>query len=102
MPSRTSKRQIEPGKAGVALLEALDDAQGVQIVIEALAEALHLPVQLLLAGMREGRMADVVGQRQRLGQILVELQHVGQGARDLRHFDGVGQAVAEVVGEARA
>ena len=32
---------------------------------------------------------------------LVELQHARQGARDLRHFDGVRQAVAEMVRQAR-
>ena len=46
-------------------------------------------------------MADIVRQRQRLRQILVQLQNAGQRARDLRHFDGVGQAVAEVVGQLR-
>ncbi len=92
--------QIQPRKTGVALLEAFDDAQGVQVVVEPVAEALHFAVQRLLAGMGERRMADIVGQRQRFGQILVQLQDVGQRARDLRDFDGVGQAVAEVVGEA--
>ena len=92
--------QVQSGKPGVALLEALHNAQRVQVVVEAVAEALHLAVQRLLAGMRERRMADIVGQRQGLGQVLVQSQHVGQGARDLRDFDGVGQAVAEMVGEA--
>jgi hypothetical protein len=46
-------------------------------------------------------MADVVGQRQRFGQILVERQDGGHRARDLRHFDGVRQTVAEMVAEAR-
>ena len=36
-------------------------------------------------------------QRQRLRKVLVKLQHAGQGARDLRHFDGVGETVAEMV-----
>ena len=49
--------------------------------------------------MRERRMPDIVGQRQRLGQVLVQLQNVGQRAGDLRDLDGVGQAVAEMVGE---
>ena len=72
MPSRTSKRQVQPGKAGVALFEALDDPQGVQVVIESLAEARHLPVERLLAGMGERGVPDVVGQRQRFGEILVQ------------------------------
>ena len=39
-------------------------------------------------------------QRQRLGQVLVQSQRPRDGARDLRHFHGVGQAAAEVVGAA--
>src|ERR1017187_6187851 len=45
-------------------------------------------------------MADVVGQRQSLGQILVERQDGGHRAGDLRHFDGVCQTVSEMVAEA--
>jgi len=44
-----------------------------------------------LPGMAERRMAKVVGQRQRLRQILVEPQGAGDGAGDLRHLDRVGQ-----------
>src|SRR5206468_622873 len=36
---------------------------------------------------------------QRFGQVLVELQHIRDCARDLRHFDGVSQAIAEMIGE---
>jgi len=46
-------------------------------------------------------VADVVYQRQRLGQIFIQAQRRGHRAGDLRDFDGVSQAVAEVVGKAR-
>ncbi len=59
----------------------------------------HLAVERLLAGVGEGRMADVVSQRQRLGEIFVQVEHRGRGAGNLRHLDGVGQAVAEMVGK---
>ena len=94
------ERQVQAWEAGIALLELLDDAQGVDIVIEVGAEAGHLPVELLLAGMGEGRMADIVSERQGLGEIFVETEDRGYGARNLRDFDGVGQAVAEMVGKA--
>jgi hypothetical protein len=42
---------------------------------------------------------DIVGQSQGFGEILVELQDVGQGTRDLRDLNGVGEAVAEMIGE---
>ena len=45
-------------------------------------------------------MANVVDQRQRFGEIDIEAECSGDGARDLRDLDGVGQAVAEVVGVA--
>ncbi len=57
----------------------------------------HAVVERILAGMAEGRVAEVVRQRQRLGQILVEPQRAGQRAGDLRHLDRVGQARAEMV-----
>ncbi len=39
-------------------------------------------------------------QRQRLDQIHIQVERRGDGARDLRHLDGVRQARAEVVGVA--
>ena len=42
-------------------------------------------------------MAEVVGERQRLGQILVEAERAGDRAGDLRHFQRVRQARAEMV-----
>src|SRR4051812_16904159 len=95
------KREIESWKARVALLEMLHDAQGVQIVIEAIAETAHLPVEFFFAGMREWRMSYVVGQRQRLGQLLIKPQHQRHRARNLRYLDCVCEAIAKVVGDAR-
>jgi len=47
--------------------------------------------------MAEGRMAEIVGQRHRLGQILVEAEHAGDAARDLRHLDRMGQPCPVIV-----
>ena len=41
--------------------------------------------------MAERRMAQVVRERQRLGQILVEPQPPGQRTRDLRDLECMGQ-----------
>ena len=54
-------------------------------------------VERLFAGVTEGRMADVVDQGERLGQIRIQAQGRGHGARDLRHFKRVREAAAEVV-----
>ena len=61
------------------------------------AEPRHALVERVLAGMAEGRVAEVVRQRQRLGQVLVEPEGAGQRPGDLAHLDGVGQPGAEMV-----
>src|ERR1017187_10029055 len=50
--------------------------------------------------MSKRRMADVVDQSQRLNQIDIQVECRGDGARDLCHFHGVGQASTEMVGVA--
>jgi hypothetical protein len=49
---------------GVALLEVLDDAERVEVVVEAEAVALEAAVEGAFAGVAEGRMADVVDERE--------------------------------------
>jgi hypothetical protein len=51
--------------------------------------------------MAEGRVADVVGEAERLGEILVEPQRPGDRAADLRDFQAVGQADPEMVAVGR-
>ncbi len=92
------ERQIEAGEIQVALLELLDDAQRLQIVIEALAVRAQQFVQLALARVAEGRVADVVDEGQGFGEIGIQAQGAGDGARDLRDFERVREPVAKVVG----
>ena len=42
-----------------------------------------------------------MNQSQSLGEVFVEVQHAGHGSGDLGDLDGVGEPVAEVVGERR-
>ena len=93
--------QVQAGKAGVAVLERFDDAQGVQIVIEAIAKAAHLAIQLVFAGVRKRRMTDVVAQGEGFGEFFIEIERRGHGAGDLRDFNGVGEPVAEMIRDAR-
>ena len=67
LESKIQAREIE-----IALLELLDDSQRVKIVIEAVAILAHARVELLLAGMAKRRVADVMHQRESLGEIGVE------------------------------
>ena len=90
--------QIEAGERGIFLLEGFNNAQGVQIVVEPIVMLPHQPVELGLAGVAARRVADVMHQRQRLHQVGIQSQRLRHRAADLRHFQGVGQAIAEVVG----
>jgi hypothetical protein len=70
-------------------------------VIEAVAEPVHLAVQFPFAGVREGRVANVMHQGQRFRKIFVKAEHRSGGPRNLRNLNGVRQAVAEVIGKSR-
>ena len=88
--------QVEAGEARVLPLDLGDHAEGLDVVVEA-AERGHLPLQLVLAGVAERRMAEIVAQRDGLGEVGVELEGGGDRAGDLRHFQGMGQAGAVVI-----
>src|ERR671920_937661 len=49
------------------------------------------------AGVTKWGVAEVVTQSDSLGEVLVEAQEAGDGARDLHHLQGVRQAGAEVI-----
>src|SRR5438067_1111192 len=70
-----------------------------QIMIEAVAEAPHLPVKLILAGMSKRGVADVMAESQRFGEVFVQTQNGRDRAGNLRNLDRMGQSIAEMVGE---
>ncbi len=88
--------EVEPVELGIAMLEPGEDAQGLVVVIEA-AEGKHDLFQRVLAGMAERGVAEIVRQRQRLGEILVEAEGAADRAGDLRHFEAVRQPGAVMV-----
>ena len=45
----------------------------------------------------KGEWPEIVGQRDGFGQVFVEVEGAGDAARDGGHFDGVGQAGAEMI-----
>ena len=101
MPSRTSKVRFRPGEIEIALLELFENIERVEIVVEVLAVRAHAQIELLFAGVAEGRMADVVREGQRFGEIGIQMQSAGNGAGHLRDFESVREAIAEVIGIAR-
>ncbi len=89
--------QIQTSECGISLFEIFDDAQGVKIVVERESVLAHSGVEGLLSGMAERRMADVVNEGESFGEIDVEIQGSGYRARDLRDFQRMRQAIAEVI-----
>ena len=88
-------RQVQ---ALAVALEHVDDAQRVLVVAEAAADALvQRAVERLLAGVPERRMAEVVAQPDRLGQVLVQPQRPRDRARDPAGLDRVREPRAVVV-----
>src|SRR5271165_6625803 len=85
---------------GIPLFEVLDDTECVKIVVKAEAVFPHGGVEGALSGMAKRRMADIVDQRQGFGQVLIQAQGTGRGARDRRDLESVGETAAEVVGVA--
>ena len=91
MPLRTSQVRFSPRAVA---LEHVDDAQALLVVVE---PARHELAQDALAGVAERRVAEVVAERDGLGQLFVQAQHLGDGPRDLRHLEGVGEPRPVVV-----
>ena len=61
------------------------------------AKGLHLDVERLFPGMAERGVPEVMRQPDRLGEVLVETERAGDRPGDLRDFEAVGQAGAEMV-----
>ena len=88
--------EVEPVEARIFPLKLGDHAQGLGVVVEAPLLA-HGGVQRPLSGMAEGRMAEVVGKRQSLGQIFIDAERPRHGAGDLRHFEAMGEPGAVMI-----
>src|SRR5690348_3717112 len=95
-PLKCLPREIQPVELGIALLELGQDAQRLGIVVET-AERLHRRMQRLFACMTERRMAEIVGERHRLAEILVEPQSAADGACDLRDLERMGEPRTVVI-----
>ena len=95
-PFQRLPAQIETVEFGIAVFQLGDDPERLCVVVEA-AEVRHQLVERILAGMAERRVAEIMGKRQRLGQILVDGEGARQRPGNLRHLDGMGQPRAVVI-----
>ena len=57
----------------------------------------HAGGQRALAGVAEGRVAQIMRERDGLGEVFVEREGTGEGAGDLPHLDRVRQAGSKVI-----
>ncbi len=96
MPFERFPGQVQPVELGITVLQRGYHPQRLRVVIEA-AMGLEAFVERPLAGMAERGMAEVMGQRQGFGEVLVEPELAGQGAGDLRDFERMGQPGAVMI-----
>ena len=76
----------------------IDDAEALLIMIESARDEL---VEHALARMSERRVPKVVAERDRLGELFMQLQHFRDCARDLRHLERMRQPRAVVIARRR-
>ena len=88
--------QVEAVEGGVAAFEPGHDPERLGVVVEA-AVAGEAGIERILARVAERRVAEVVGERHGLGQILVEPERAGERSGYLAHLERVGQARPEMV-----
>ena len=88
--------QVQPVEFGIVPFQPGDDAHGLGVVIEP-AIGDHQRLHRVFTGMAKGGVAQIMGQGHGLGQIGVQVQHAGDGARDLRHLDRMGQTGAVII-----
>src|SRR5687768_261787 len=82
--------EIETIEIRIAPLQFGNDPQCLRIVIEA-AMVAQAGIERAFPRMPEGRMTEIMRQRQRLAKIFIELQRTRQRSRDLRNFQRVGE-----------
>src|SRR5688500_14868594 len=80
------------------VLEDIDNAQALSVMRKAAGDE---RVENALAGVAEWRVADVMPERDRLGQLLVQSQHLRDAARDLRDFERMREPRAVMVARRR-
>ena len=92
--------QIQPAKGRIALLEVLDDAQRMQIVIEEEPMLAHGASSAFSPAWPKGGCPMSCTRASASTRSTFRCERGCDGARDLRDFDGVGQAVAKMIGVA--
>ena len=91
--------QIEAGEVGIFLLEGSPRCASACRLWSKPSSCFCIMLSSAPSpDMAKGRVAHVMHQRQRFHQVGVQAQRLRHGAADLRHFQRVRQAIAEMVG----
>src|SRR5436305_1971805 len=77
------ERQVQARKIWIRRFEQLYNAHALTIVIEP-AVVLHASPEHLLTGMPKGRVPEIMGERDRVRQVLVQSQRARDGGADRR------------------
>src|SRR5262245_39196581 len=88
--------QIKSIEACILALKPRHHPEALRIVVKP-TEGCGCRRQSSLARVAKGRVAQIVSQGERLGQILVEPKHAGHSAGDLRHLQTMREARSIVV-----
>ena len=93
-----TERQIKSAVRGVTLFKVLDDAKGMEVMVEAPPMTSEATIQRSLPRVSEGWMTDVVNQCKRLREIFVQAKSGCSGPGDLRDLNRMGQTAAKMIG----
>lgn len=93
--------QIQPGKLRRVFRKDCDDPMRLDVVFKRSSVFFYPPVECLFAGVAEGRMAEVMTERDAFGEIFIESERPCEVAADLGDFHGVGEARTHVVVRSR-
>ena len=78
--------QIEAIESGIAALEIRHDAQRLRVMIKSAGSGKAF-VQRPLSSMTKWRMAEIMREGQRFGEIFVQTERTRERAGNLRHFN---------------
>ena len=90
------KAEVQAVVIGIALLQHIDHAQALQVVLKAAVRG-HAGVERVLPGVAKRGVAQIVREGDGFRQVFFQIQRAGDGAGQLRHFQAVREARAEHV-----
>src|SRR5690606_17319417 len=94
------KTQVQAIECGIPLFQLVDDPQALQIMFETTGprrQFTHAGIELVLPGMSERRVSQVVSQRNSFCQIFVQAEVARERAGYLRHFDAMRKPCAKQI-----